>query len=250
MDIILIHIDHAIAVKKKRALPCIKCRPGTMPALIILMNLASFCQNRKACCVNLHHPWLVTRSRSHERRLRVSVTRLRDSGSARTVGAGRGCGDCASVFSAAYSDICVSIVSRVCAIKAPQPRVEDDLATAPCAPLLSLTRLTVLTVLWDTYLRYPDCPRSQPPLATEDNLNPKCPEEGLCSAAAAQRVRGGSLASHTTTSTKSFSLARFKNGASDSMDLPSTSWRSTVVRSAYDDLIGPRHLHTVRGRGN
>ena len=27
--------------------------------------------------------------------------------------------------------------------------------------------------------RYPDCPRSQPPLAAEDNLNPECAEEGL-----------------------------------------------------------------------
>jgi hypothetical protein len=28
------------------------------------------------------------------------------------------------------------------------------------------------------YGRYPDCPRSQPPLAAEDNLNPEGAEEG------------------------------------------------------------------------
>src|SRR5262249_51299785 len=33
-----------------------------------------------------------------------------------------------------------------------------------------------------THGRYPDCPRSQPPLAAEDDLNPKCAEEGLCPA--------------------------------------------------------------------
>src|SRR6516164_1086689 len=27
--------------------------------------------------------------------------------------------------------------------------------------------------------RYPDCPRSEPPLAAEDNLNPECAEEAL-----------------------------------------------------------------------
>jgi hypothetical protein len=30
------------------------------------------------------------------------------------------------------------------------------------------------------YDRYPDCPRPQPPLAAEDNLNPECAEERLC----------------------------------------------------------------------
>src|SRR5438094_459712 len=30
-----------------------------------------------------------------------------------------------------------------------------------------------------SYGRYPDGPRSQPPLAAEDNLNPECAEEGL-----------------------------------------------------------------------
>jgi hypothetical protein len=31
------------------------------------------------------------------------------------------------------------------------------------------------------YGRYPDCARSEPPLATEGNLDPACAEEGLCS---------------------------------------------------------------------
>jgi hypothetical protein len=31
-----------------------------------------------------------------------------------------------------------------------------------------------------TYRRYPDCPRSQPPLAAEDNLNTQGAQEGLC----------------------------------------------------------------------
>src|SRR3954470_15333702 len=30
-----------------------------------------------------------------------------------------------------------------------------------------------------TYGHYPDCPRSQPPLAAEDNLNPEGAEQGL-----------------------------------------------------------------------
>jgi hypothetical protein len=30
--------------------------------------------------------------------------------------------------------------------------------------------------------RYPDCPRSQPPLPAEDNFNPECAEEGLAPA--------------------------------------------------------------------
>jgi hypothetical protein len=30
------------------------------------------------------------------------------------------------------------------------------------------------------YNRYHDCPRSQPPLAAEDNLNPDRAREGLC----------------------------------------------------------------------
>jgi len=33
-----------------------------------------------------------------------------------------------------------------------------------------------------TYGRYPDCPRSQPPLAAEDNLNPERAQKGLCPA--------------------------------------------------------------------
>jgi hypothetical protein len=46
---------------------------------------------------------------------------------------------------------------------------------------LSLTVLTVLTVLMGSVLthgRYPDCPRSQPPLAAEGDFNPECAEEG------------------------------------------------------------------------
>ena len=31
-----------------------------------------------------------------------------------------------------------------------------------------------------TYGRYPDRPRSQPPLAAEDNLNPEGAQKGLC----------------------------------------------------------------------
>ena len=42
-----------------------------------------------------------------------------------------------------------------------------------------------------THGRYPDGPRSQPPLAAEDNFNPKCAQEGLCPAQpAGQRPRG------------------------------------------------------------
>src|SRR5215471_14601417 len=32
------------------------------------------------------------------------------------------------------------------------------------------------------YGRYPDCARSQPPLAAEGDFNPECAEEGLCPA--------------------------------------------------------------------
>jgi hypothetical protein len=32
------------------------------------------------------------------------------------------------------------------------------------------------------YGRYPDCARSEPPLAAEGNFNPKCAQEGLCPA--------------------------------------------------------------------
>ena len=45
--------------------------------------------------------------------------------------------------------------------------------------------------------RYPDRPRSQPPLAAEDNLNPERAEQRFVPGAAGQRVRGGSLASQT-----------------------------------------------------
>src|SRR6516225_12152568 len=41
-----------------------------------------------------------------------------------------------------------------------------------------------------TYGRYRDCPRSQPPLAAEDNLNPKGAEEGLCPAQPAGECAG------------------------------------------------------------
>src|SRR6516165_4046284 len=41
-----------------------------------------------------------------------------------------------------------------------------------------------------THGRYPDCPRSQPPLTAEGNFNPKGAEEGLCPAEpAGQRTR-------------------------------------------------------------
>ena len=41
-----------------------------------------------------------------------------------------------------------------------------------------------------TYGRYRDCPRSQPPLAAEDNLNPECAEEGLGPAQPASECAG------------------------------------------------------------
>ena len=41
-----------------------------------------------------------------------------------------------------------------------------------------------------TYGRYPDCPRSQPPLAAEDNLNPERAEQGLCPAQPASECAG------------------------------------------------------------
>src|SRR6266516_1046819 len=40
------------------------------------------------------------------------------------------------------------------------------------------------------YGRYPDCARSEPPLAAEDNFNPKCAEEGLCPAQPASQCAG------------------------------------------------------------
>ena len=39
------------------------------------------------------------------------------------------------------------------------------------------------------YGRYPDCARSQPPLAAEDDLNPDGAEEGLCPAQPAKVSR-------------------------------------------------------------
>ena len=47
-----------------------------------------------------------------------------------------------------------------------------------------------------TYGRYPGCPRSQPALAAEDNLNPECAEEGLGPAQPISEC-GGSSASQT-----------------------------------------------------
>src|SRR5258705_13848174 len=41
-----------------------------------------------------------------------------------------------------------------------------------------------------THGRYPDCPRSQLPLAAEDNFNPECAEEGLCPAQSASECAG------------------------------------------------------------
>src|SRR5262245_43761666 len=40
------------------------------------------------------------------------------------------------------------------------------------------------------YGRYPDCPRSQPPLAAEGNFNPEGTEETLCSAQSASECAG------------------------------------------------------------
>ena len=45
------------------------------------------------------------------------------------------------------------------------------------------------------YGRCPDCPRSQPPLTADDNLNPECAQERLCPAQPASECPGGSLAS-------------------------------------------------------
>ena len=47
-----------------------------------------------------------------------------------------------------------------------------------------------ITGLMLSYGRYPDCPRSQPPLAAEDNLNPECAEEALCPAQSASECAG------------------------------------------------------------
>ena len=47
-----------------------------------------------------------------------------------------------------------------------------------------------ITGLMLTYGRYPDCPRSQPPLAAEDNLNPEGAEERLCPAQPASECAG------------------------------------------------------------
>ena len=45
--------------------------------------------------------------------------------------------------------------------------------------------------------RYPDGPRSRPPLAAEHNFNSRAREAGSVHDAAGQRVRGDSLASQT-----------------------------------------------------
>src|SRR6516162_9088427 len=41
-----------------------------------------------------------------------------------------------------------------------------------------------------THGRYPDCPRSQPPLAAEGDFNPECAEEALCPAQPASECAG------------------------------------------------------------
>jgi hypothetical protein len=41
-----------------------------------------------------------------------------------------------------------------------------------------------------SYDRYPDCPRSQPPLAAEDNFNPEHAQEALCPAQSARECAG------------------------------------------------------------
>src|SRR6476661_5281439 len=40
------------------------------------------------------------------------------------------------------------------------------------------------------YGRYPDCARSEPPLAAEGNFNPNCAQEGLCPAKPASECAG------------------------------------------------------------
>src|SRR5437660_12905904 len=41
-----------------------------------------------------------------------------------------------------------------------------------------------------THGRYPDGPRSQPPLAAKDNLNPECAKRGLCPTQPASECAG------------------------------------------------------------
>ena len=52
-----------------------------------------------------------------------------------------------------------------------------------------------ITGLMLTYGRYPDCPRPQPPLAAEDNVNAERAEEGLCPAQPASECAALSQAS-------------------------------------------------------
>ena len=71
---------------------------------------------------------------------------------------------------------CVSTVSIVCT-KAPVPvRAEDGLDPLQSIVADAADGTDGVMQLVLAYGRYPDCARSQPPLAAEDNFNPKCPE--------------------------------------------------------------------------
>ena len=75
---------------------------------------------------------------------------------------------------------CVSTVSIVCT-KAPVPvRAEDGLDPLQSIVADAADGTDGVMQLVLAYGRYPDCARSEPPLAAEYNLNPKRAEEGLC----------------------------------------------------------------------
>jgi hypothetical protein len=87
--------------------------------------------------------------------------------------------------------VCVSIVSIVCAIKALVPlRAKDGLD--PPMSILADAADGADDVIESalTCGRDPNCPHSQPPLAAEDNFNPKCAEERLCPAQPASECAG------------------------------------------------------------
>ena len=84
---------------------------------------------------------------------------------------------------------CVSTVSIVCTLKSllsggmvldPPISMVADAADGADGVMDSVL----------AYGRYPDCPRSQPPLAAEDDLNPEGAEEGLCPAQPASECAG------------------------------------------------------------
>jgi len=75
---------------------------------------------------------------------------------------------------------CVSTVSIVCT-KAPVPvRAADSLDPLQSIVADAADGTDGVMQLVLAYGRYPDCARSEPPLAAEYNLNPKRAEEGLC----------------------------------------------------------------------